>query len=251
MPLPNGGTGHERRAGQPGHDCCGARHHRGSGICKLPASWGTDHPGTGRCRKHLGNTANHITAAAEELARRATEKFALPITTTARQALADELARANGMVAWLMARCRELAEAGEIVWGTERRTIRDPAPGQQQGQPVVKRQAEARLRAGPGWQDTGLIVTDGHGAMVPPWLVSEMFGRLARKAGLEVIRLHDARHTADTIWREAGVDLKVIQEWLGHINTAPSPSRWTVTSTSGPRLTRPRRPTWAASRRPV
>jgi integrase len=83
-----------------------------------------------------------------------------------------------------------------------------------------KRQLTDRLAAGADWQDTGLIVADDHGAMVPPWLLSEMFARLARKAGLEPIRLHEARHTAGSIWREAGIDFKVIQEWLGHATMA-------------------------------
>lgn len=41
-------------------------------TCGLPAGWGTEHKGIGRCRKHLGNTRNHIEAArrqqVEELA---------------------------------------------------------------------------------------------------------------------------------------------------------------------------------------
>ncbi|HEY5989339.1 MAG TPA: tyrosine-type recombinase/integrase [Streptosporangiaceae bacterium] len=83
-----------------------------------------------------------------------------------------------------------------------------------------KRQIQARLAAGPDWTETGLIVADEHGAMVPPWLLSEMFARLAKQAGLTPIRLHEARHTAGSIWREAGIDFKVIQEWLGHATMA-------------------------------
>jgi integrase len=83
-----------------------------------------------------------------------------------------------------------------------------------------KVQAKARLRAGPDWEDSGLIVTDERGAMVPPWLASEMFAKTARAAGLTPIRLHEARHTAGSIWREAGLDFKVIQEWLGHATMA-------------------------------
>jgi len=79
-----------------------------------------------------------------------------------------------------------------------------------------QRQEFDRREAGGQWQDTGLIVTDEHGAMVPPWLLSQTFGKLAGAAGLPVIRLHEARHTAGSIWREAGVDMKVIQEWMGH-----------------------------------
>lgn len=85
---------------------------------------------------------------------------------------------------------------------------------------VRKRQLAERMAAGPDWQETDLIVTDDHGAMVPPWLLSETFRKLAEAAELPVIRLHEARHTAATIWREAGVDMKEIQEWLGHATLA-------------------------------
>jgi integrase len=85
---------------------------------------------------------------------------------------------------------------------------------------VRKRQLAERLAAGPDWQDTGLVVADEHGDMVPPWLLSETFRKLAQAAGLPVIRLHEGRHTAATIWREAEVDWKVIQEWLGHATMA-------------------------------
>lgn len=33
---------------------CGARKRNGEGVCQLPAGWGTDHPGTGRCKLHGG-----------------------------------------------------------------------------------------------------------------------------------------------------------------------------------------------------
>ncbi len=39
---------------------------------------------------------------------------------------------------------------------------------------------------------------------------------LALKAGLPRKRLHDARHGAEDMLLDAGVDLKVIQAWLGH-----------------------------------
>lgn len=42
---------------------CGARLRQREGTCDLPAGWGTDHKGHGRCRKHLGNTPNVAKAA--------------------------------------------------------------------------------------------------------------------------------------------------------------------------------------------
>lgn len=46
---------------------CGANKRQGEGTCTLPAGWGTEHPGVGPCRKHLGNTGNHVKAAAKAM----------------------------------------------------------------------------------------------------------------------------------------------------------------------------------------
>jgi integrase len=78
------------------------------------------------------------------------------------------------------------------------------------------RRAAQRLAAGPGWPDTGLFFVrpDGH-----PWhpnSVTQRFRKLVRKSGLPPIRLHDLRHGAATLALDAGVDIKVVQEQLGH-----------------------------------
>jgi hypothetical protein len=123
---------------QPGRDRCGARHHHGTGTCQLPAGWGTDHPGVGTCRKHLGNTAQHIAAATEEQARQACLKFAIPVKTTASDALRDELWRCNGAVHWFNEQIAELT-AETLVWNTsERRVKTSPGQGAQAGVPQVE-----------------------------------------------------------------------------------------------------------------
>lgn len=43
---------------------CGGKLHGRDGTCQLPAGWGTDHQGWGRCRKHLGNSPT-VAASAE------------------------------------------------------------------------------------------------------------------------------------------------------------------------------------------
>lgn len=63
----------------------------------------------------------------------------------------------------------------------------------------------------PGWMFTG---HDGH--PVHPHTVSQTFERIARRAGVRVIRLHDLRHTHATLLIAAGVAVKVVTERLGH-----------------------------------
>ncbi len=42
----------------------------------------------------------------------------------------------------------------------------------------------------------------------------------ARRIGLPQLRVHDLRHTATTLWWEAGIPLEVISQWLGHKSLA-------------------------------
>ncbi|WP_211348562.1 tyrosine-type recombinase/integrase [Saccharothrix texasensis] len=46
--------------------------------------------------------------------------------------------------------------------------------------------------------------------------VTSRFGDLTAEAGSPPIPLHDLRHGAATLALTAGVDLKVVQEMLGH-----------------------------------
>lgn len=135
-----------------GHDRCGAKT-RGGGTCRLPAGWGCDHP-VGPCKLHSGRTPNHVAHAQRVMEEQAAKRFALPVVTTARAALAAELARTNGLVIWLTARCQELAEAGELTWSNDRRIVKTTAQssGQRgQGQPTIEVHLAARLHPLAAW----------------------------------------------------------------------------------------------------
>lgn len=56
---------------------------------------------------------------------------------------------------------------------------------------------------------------------------SDQFEDLTIAAGLPPTRLHDLRHGAASLMRAAGVDMKVVQETLGHSNTALTTKRYT------------------------
>lgn len=123
---------------------CGGKNRSGS-PCRLPAGFGTSHPGWGRCRHHAGASPTHERSVAEAQARAACAKFGLPVRTTAAQALRDELARSNGAVVYLLAKVQQLDEA-ELVWGTEKRTVRtNPGQGAERGVPQVEVTQSARV----------------------------------------------------------------------------------------------------------
>jgi integrase len=77
----------------------------------------------------------------------------------------------------------------------------------------------ARLIAGQAWQDNDLIFCQDDGSVISPDRVTNRFKAIARDAGLPVIRLHDGRHTAASLGLEAGVDIKLVSEQLGHSTT--------------------------------
>lgn len=51
-----------------------------------------------------------------------------------------------------------------------------------------------------------------------PDTITTMFNRLVDRAGAPHIRLHDVRHTYATLSLDAGIDLKVVSDRLGHAN---------------------------------
>jgi integrase len=78
-------------------------------------------------------------------------------------------------------------------------------------------QTEERLVMGMGWQnDAGLVVTVADGSAPNPEAVSNVFHKLARRAGLRPIRLHDLRHSYATAALAAGVPVKVVSQRIGH-----------------------------------
>jgi len=80
-----------------------------------------------------------------------------------------------------------------------------------------RRQASERLTAGPAaYDDSGWIVVDELGRAIAPSVYSDRFARLARRAALPVIRLHDARHSWATLAHLNGVPVATISAWLGH-----------------------------------
>ena len=68
--------------------------------------------------------------------------------------------------------------------------------------------------------DDGWVFTDGDGQPVHPHALSQAFERVARRAGVPVIRLHDLRHTHGSLLIKEGVPVKVVSERLGHAHIA-------------------------------
>lgn len=78
------------------------------------------------------------------------------------------------------------------------------------------RQAEEHLSLGGGWPNTGLVAVNADGSPIRPETYSKAFAAHCAAAGVPVIRLHDARHTAASQLLEAGVPVATVAKWLGH-----------------------------------
>jgi integrase len=76
-----------------------------------------------------------------------------------------------------------------------------------------------RLRWGTAYVDGDLVFCREDGSAVPPDYVTRRFREIAKAAGVPVIRLHEGRHTAATLALEAGVDVKIVSDQLGHSTT--------------------------------
>jgi integrase len=83
-----------------------------------------------------------------------------------------------------------------------------------------RRQHQERLAMGEAWRGTGFVFTQSDGDRLHPQHVSDQFLWLAYLAGLPPIRLHDLRHGAASLMLAAGVEIKVVQETLGHTSSA-------------------------------
>ncbi|MEU4801320.1 site-specific integrase [Actinosynnema sp. NPDC023587] len=84
-----------------------------------------------------------------------------------------------------------------------------------------------RQRLGSLWVESGRVFTKPDGSELRPSWISDRFARLSAAAGVPPIRLHDLRHVAATLMLAASVDLKVIQETLGHSTLATTSDLYT------------------------
>lgn len=85
---------------------------------------------------------------------------------------------------------------------------------------LKKRQAKLRLKYKNYYQEKNLVFCEERksraGEPCNPYTVTRRWNRIADKAGYPDVRLHDLRHTHATLLLSAGVNVKIIQERMGH-----------------------------------
>ena len=83
-----------------------------------------------------------------------------------------------------------------------------------------QKQEFMRKEAGELWEESGMVFTNPTGGYLSSRTVYDCFKRLVRKIGAPNARVHDLRHTYAVACIESGVDIKTLQENLGHATAA-------------------------------
>ena len=78
------------------------------------------------------------------------------------------------------------------------------------------RQGAEKLKAGEAYQDSGYVFTDELGRHLVPEAVEKKFYSLVENSGIDKANVHCLRHSFATRGLENGIELKVMQELLGH-----------------------------------
>lgn len=105
-----------------------------------------------------------------------------------------------------------------------RRTLPLPEPLVEVLRAHRQRQLEERIALGDrwtGWTYDGELVDDlvfaqPNGRPTGPHTDWDEWKQILHDAGVRDIRVHDGRHTTATLLLEAGIDIRVVSEWLGH-----------------------------------
>jgi len=123
------------------------------------------------------------------------------------------------------------AEDSDGKTNAGRRTISlDPFTVEQLRRYVERIDVE-RDAFGGDYPDHGLLVVNEVGRPLHPETITRRFNRLVERADVPRIRLHDVRHTYVTLALDAGMDIKLLSDRVGHANMGVTLQIYTHRST--------------------
>ena len=83
-------------------------------------------------------------------------------------------------------------------------------------------QAQDKLTLGQAYQNTEYVCRWSDGHALSPSYMSTAFNRLLRENNLEIVRLHDLRHSCASYMLKTDCNMKEISDWLGHSDIGTS-----------------------------
>ena len=115
---------------------------------------------------------------------------------------------------------RSVRPHGDTKTERSRRTLGLPAAAVQALRSWADSQADERLAAGNGWQDTGLVFTSHHGAALDAANVRKMFKRVCTEAGIgDGWTPRELRTSFVSLLSHRGVSIEEIARLVGHTST--------------------------------
>jgi integrase len=116
---------------------------------------------------------------------------------------------------------RSVRAHGDVKTKRSRRTLRLPAAAVEALKAQRVQQSEERLRAGPRWQDGGLVFASRVGTPLDAAHVRRAFKEICEDAGIgSDWTPRELRHTFVSIMSEQGVRVEEIAHLVGHSNTS-------------------------------
>ena len=115
---------------------------------------------------------------------------------------------------------RSVRTHGDTKTERSRRTLAIPAAAVLALRAWSDAQANERLAAGDGWQDTGLVFTSHHGAALDASNVRKMFKRVCAEAGIgDAWTPRELRTSFVSVMSHQGVSIEEIARLVGHAST--------------------------------
>jgi integrase len=110
-------------------------------------------------------------------------------------------------------------EYGGLKTRQSKRALRMPGPVRSALTALRREQAAGRLRLGSGYTGSGLVFAGPAGRPQWPQAIRGEFRALCETAGIGMWQLRELRHTFVSQMSAAGVDVEVIADHVGHINS--------------------------------
>lgn len=92
---------------------------------------------------------------------------------------------------------------------------------------VKEKQADAKLKLGADYEDNDLVFCTQLGKPLDPRNMQKVFRRICDKARIEGLHIHCLRHTFATRGLENGIELRVMQDLLGHASIKETADTYT------------------------